>query len=231
MSTLSWILTGLFCVALALYILSLFKNFKIISGITSVLFIPLSCTPIILSLSDYLPDSYHIRFLSIIAVSCIAVSEFFIYFNFTKAMTYLGEFFYIASFLFWIQLYKTTFFIFRVSLSALITESVILFLLLVILLIYIRKQKPLFYLVKLFEYFSLGFLNFSAIITEINVSGHGYTVTFIIGSILLIIEYVLYTVQTTRPVEINRKIERAVRTSLITTAQIMLTLTGLLMIR
>lgn len=231
MNILSGILIGLFFLSLGLYILSMFKDIKIISSITSLLFLPLCCFPVIIGLSKYLPDSHHIRFLSVLAIIFITVSEFFIYFKIAKWMQIAGEALYIISFLFWIQLYKTTFYIFRVSTSALITEIVILTILLLILLIYIRRQKPVFYLVRITEFYGLGFLNFSAIITAINVSNKAYPVTFIIGSSLLIVEYLLFTVQTTRPVEINRKIERAVRTGLITTAEFFMTFTGLLMIR
>lgn len=231
MTVLSGILIGLFFLSLGLYVLSVLKDIKILSSISSLLFLPLCCFPVIIQLSNYLPDSHHIRFLSIFAIVFITISEAFIYFRIAKWMQIAGEVLYIISFLFWIQLYKTTFFIFRVSTSALVAEAVILTILLLILLIYIRKQKPVFYLIRIVEFYSLGFLNFSAIITSINVSNKAYPVTFVIGSALLIIEYILFSVQTTRPVEINRKIERAVRTGLITTAEFLMTFTGLLMIR
>lgn len=231
MNILSGILLCLLAASIGLYVLSFFKNLSFVTGITSVLLIPLSCFPIIIGLNNYLPDSHHIKFLSTIAIILISVSEFFIYFNITKWMKITGEILYIFSLLGWIQLYKTTFYLFRISTSSIITEVVILSILLLILLIYIRKQDTLFYILKISEFAGLGLLNFSSIITMSHISGKLYPVTFFIATVLFILEYIIFTIQTTRPVEINRKIERGVRTGLITFAQILMTLTGLLMIK
>ena len=229
MNITSIILLSILAICIILYILSFIKNWKIISGITSLFFIPLTCIPIILALNSYLPDSYRLRLLSILAITFISLSELFIYFNFTKGTNIAGELLYICSFLVWIRLYKTTYYVFNFTTTSTIIEGTILLALILSLFIYIGKQKLTTYLLRLFQFAGLGFLNYCGLLTISNVH-RAYGYTLFIGSLFMLLEFFLFSVQTTKPVEINRKIEKLIRTLLMTSSEILITLTGLLMI-
>lgn len=229
MNIISTVLLSLLGICILLYVLSFIKNWKLITGITSIFFIPLTCIPIILALNSYLPDSYRLRLLSILAIVFISISELFIYFSFTKATTVAGEFFYIISFLIWIRLYKTTYYVFNISTFSLIIEGIILLILILSLFIYLGKQKFVTYPLRLFQFAGLGFLNYCGLLTISNVH-RAYGYTLFIGSFVMMLEFFLFSVQTTKPVEINRKFEKLIRTVLMTSSEILITLTGLLMI-
>lgn len=229
MNIASVILLSLLGISIVLYVVAFIKKWKIITGITSLIFVPLSCIPIILALNSYLPDSYHLRNLSILAIACISISEFFIYCRFTKEMTYIGELFYIFSFLIWIRLYKTTYYVFKISYLSLLIEGIILAILILALLIYLGKQKLLTISLRIFQFAGLGYINYCGILTILNVhKAYGYTL--FIGSLFMMLEFFLYSIQTTKPVEINRDFEKLIRTILMSSSEILITLTGLLMV-
>lgn len=223
------VLLSLLSISIILYIISLIKNWKIPLGITSNLFIPLACTPAIIALSEYLPDSYHLRFLSIVAVALISVSEVFIYFRFYNFMTIPGEFLYTLSIIAWICLYKSTFYVFKATNLSLIIEGSILLIILFALLIYLKPQHFFKCLLRAFQLGALGFVNYCGLLTLLN-TNKNYGYTLFIGSTLMIFEFIFYSVQTTKPVKINRKVERLIRTSLITSAEVLITVTGYFMI-
>ncbi|MCQ2589172.1 MAG: hypothetical protein MJ179_01995 [Treponema sp.] len=229
MNIASVILLSLLAVSFALYITALIKDWKILLGITSFLFIPLCCTPVILSLNNFLPDAYNLRTYIIVAISLISVSELFIYFRFRKELAIPGEILYTLSFLMWINIYKSTFYVFRTTKLSLIIEVVVLLIILLGLFIYLGKLPLYKYLVKIFQLAGLGYLNYCGLVTIIN-TNKNYGYTLFIGAFLMIVEFVIYSVETTKPVKVNKKIQRLIRTSIITVAEFLITITGLLMI-
>lgn len=226
-----WTFAFLFFATLAFYIYNSFKANLKMQKISSLFLIPFASLPIIISLNKYLPDSSHIRFLSIMALIFIVISN--VLFTLEKKITYyVSEVFFALNIFMWIQLYKTTFYIFKFSLSSMIVLVLFHSLLLFLLLVYIRKKSNAFVLIRIFIFYSLSFLNFSALISAKNINHNAYTFTFLIATILFIIFYILYCIQCARPSqEIKKSVIHVIRTALFSTSQILMMLTGLLMIR
>ena len=230
MILIDWILLGLLLVSILLYVIANIKKIKYMDGISALFFIPLSCFLLIRLLHNYLPDSKHIITISIFAVFFISVREFFVWFNFHKLMKYVAHGLYILSLISWIQLYKTTFYIYRPVAIWTIIVTLIFAVLFVFLTIMIGKENKKYALYSILPFILTGYLNYSAIISHINC--HDFSsIILIAGTILLTADYIFFSIQTNKPIEINGKLERIIRILLITAAEICMTATGLLMIK
>lgn len=230
MIVIDWILLGLLFTAILLYVIANIKKIKYLDGITALFFIPLSCSFIIRLLNNYLPDSNHILFISCFAVTFISLREFFIWFNFHRLMKYASQGLYLLNLISWIQLYKTTFYIYRPSAIWTLIVIVLFAALFGFLCIMMGKDKLKYALTCIVPFILIGYLNYSAVISHINLHDFS-TVVLLAGTLLLAADFVFYSIQTTKPIEINRKLEHALRIGLITLAQFFITASGLFMIK
>jgi hypothetical protein len=106
----------------------------------------------------------------------------------------------------------------------------IYFVILVLLLIICGKNKIGTYMSILIGYASVILLNYSAIITWI-FSKREYAVFLTTGTTILLLSFILYEKQKTKPWKINERIELIIRTLLITCAEALITASTIFMIR
>lgn len=230
MILIDWILLGLLIVSILLYIIANIKKVKYLDGISALFFIPASCSLIIRLLNNYEPDSNHIIFISCFAVIFISLREFFIWFNIHRIMKYVSQALYVLNLISWIQLYKTTFYIYHTNGLWTLIVILIFALLYGFLSIMIGKDNYKISLTAIIPFILIGYLNYSAVISYINLHDLS-TIVLLAGTILLIADFIFFTIQTTKPVEMNRKLEHTLRIALITLAQFCITSSGLLMIK
>lgn len=227
-----WFLLGFFVLSVLIYIISNVKKIKYLDGICGLFFIPTSCFFIIRLLNNYLPDSRHIIFISTIAIIFISLRELLIWFKIPrlqKIFTIIEEFLYIANIFTWIQLYKTTFYIYRTNGLCTLIVIVLFVFLFGFMCLMIGKNNFKYSLKALISFFLIGYLNYCAIISYINCHDI-YAIILIIGTLLLLCDVIFFSIQTIKPFEINIKLEKIIRVILITSSQFLITTSGLLMI-
>lgn len=229
MNTFNIIMLSALAVCVIVYLVAFIKSWKIVNFITALLFFPCSCLPLIFSLNKYLPDSFHLRFLSLIALILIFICEILRFFDKHEKVVLAGEVFYILSLFIWMQLFKTTFYVFNISSVSLLIEAVILVVLFLTLIIYIGKQNVLNYPIRLFQIGQIGFINYCGLLTILNVS-HLYGYAIFAGSLLLMAEYFFSSIRAIKPLKMSEKTERLIRRILISLSQVLLCLSSLLMV-
>lgn len=230
METLGWIFLGLLTVSLFLFIFGSIKNWGIMIKISRIFIVPFSCGIILLFLKQLFPDSRHIFFLTTIALIFISLCELCFSFENLKFFRYFGRFLFLLSNAAWIELFISTFYIYRPAQWMNILFGSIYFVLLVLTLIICGKNKIGTYFTILTGYASVILLNYSAIITWI-FSKREYAIFLTAGTTILLISFILYEKQKTNPWKINEKIELIIRTLLITCAEVMITTSTIFMIR
>jgi hypothetical protein len=128
MTVLNWIFIGLLVVDITLIIISIIKNISLMEKICYAAFFPISVVHFPLLLTNYMPDSFHTIISSIIALSFITVAYCcYIFFSFKKPAYFLLG----VGILFWCELFRTVFYIYRMPNWA-ITMIVIIYILLLI---------------------------------------------------------------------------------------------------
>ncbi len=230
MELISWIFLGLLVVSLFLFILGSIKNWGIMIKVSRIFILPFSCVIILLLLKDFFPDSKHIFFLTSIALGLISLCELCFSFENLKFFKYFGRFLFLLSNAVWIELFISTFYIYRPAQWMNIVFGCIYFVILVLLLIICGKNKIGTYLSILIGYASLILLNYSAIITWI-FSKREYAAFLTAGTTILLLSFILYEKQKTKPWKINARIELIIRTLLVTCAQALITASTIFMIR
>lgn len=230
METLGWIFLGLLVVSLFLFILGTIKNWGILIKISRIFILPFSCVIILLHLKDFFPDSKHIFFLTTIALIFISLCELCFSFENLKFFRYFGRFLFLLSNAAWIELFISTFYIYRPAQWMNILFGSIYFVILVLLLIICGKNKIGTYFSILIGYASVILLNYSAIITWI-FSKREYAAFLTAGTTILLLSFIFYEKQKTKPWKINDRIELIIRTLLITYAQALITASTIFMIR
>ncbi len=230
METLGWIFLGLLTVSLFLFILGSIKNWEIMIKISRIFIVPFTCVIILLFLKQLFPDSRHIFFLTTIALTLISLCELCFSFESLKFFRYFGRFLFLLSNAAWIELFISTFYIYRPAQWMNILFAGIYFVILVLLLIICGKNKIGTYMSILIGYASVILLNYSAIITWI-FSKREYAVFLTTGTTILLLSFILYEKQKTKPWKINERIELIIRTLLITCAEALITASTIFMIR
>lgn len=233
MTVICWISLGLFTVAVFLFIFGIIKDFKILANISRFFIIPTSNVIAFSLLLDSFPDARHIFFLSSIALSLIIISEFCFIFEKLPFFNYTAKLFFIASSIFWIELYKSTFFIYTIPLWINITAGSIYFIFYIFHCICCLKKPLHFYLGVLIMLSPLVLLNYSALITLI-FSRKLYSMLLFTGTLLLILSYSFYSIHNSinkTNKAINQKLFILVRVISLVIAEAMINYSGLLMIR
>jgi len=229
METITWIFTGLLVISLFLFILSMVKNWTILNKISKCFIMPFVACMLIMLIKTKLPVSRHILFLSLIALSLVSISEVFLTFDNIKPLLFIGKLIFFISLLPWIELYISTFYIFKVAGWSIILAAIIYLVILIFTMILTGKNKFITYLELTLAVLAGSFLNFTAIISM----SFDFRLNYILltaGTSFLLISILFYFKQNTKPFKMNKKLEVILRLVFLITAQVLIAISGLLMI-
>ena len=109
MTLTQWILLSLIIITIALLIIASIKKILPLKKVCDCLTLPLIGSFIILQLTKYLPDSYHIILTSIFAFSLVTISSAFLAFEKILILRLLGRIASLANILCWSIFYKAIF--------------------------------------------------------------------------------------------------------------------------
>ena len=167
MGTICLILCGLIFISLLIYFIFLFvKKIEIIQYISSIFPILLTGVLNLIFLYSNIPDSYHIIKLSAIAFTLASVTQILSSFVNNKKAKIAEGLLFSLSLCGWIALYKSVFCIFRVPVWVnIIAGCTYLVLILLLFLIFIKKQTFLFYLFAVLSLLLVSFLHYCAFIS------------------------------------------------------------------
>lgn len=153
MTLTNWILLAAFLLNIGLLITANIKQLIILQKTCACLTFPIAGTLITLQLSLYLPDSFHIILISIIAFSLVCLSTAFLAFERIKILRVLGRITSLGNIVCWLHLYSSIFKIHSVPVWLYILFIFIYAAILVATCIISGKQE-----LKNYGFFSLSFL-------------------------------------------------------------------------
>ena len=125
MTIANWILLSLIIITAGLLIFAYIKKIMILQKICACCIIPLFGILNILLLSHYLPDSLHIMKITITVLTLVTISTIFITFENIKSLRVFGRIIVLTSILCWLSLYRTIFYIHKVSLWLILLMCII----------------------------------------------------------------------------------------------------------
>ena len=149
----NWILLAFLIINSGLLIFAGIKKIFLLQKTCACLTLPLAGTLIILLLTHYLPDSFHIIVVSIIAFSLISISTAFLAFEKIKTLRILGRLASLGNTVCWIFLYRSIFKIHSVPAWFCILTACLYLAVIIASCVYSGKQDPKFY-----GAFATGFL-------------------------------------------------------------------------
>lgn len=230
MNTIIWVCIGIITIALVLYIIGAIKNIPLMQSIPEVFLLPAAAAIVISLLNDYLPDASHIFRISIMAIVTIAISQIFAIFDKIKLCRQASLILILINTIIWINLYGTTFYIYYVYRTTMIIAALIYAVIFGIVILHLKPFSKEILLKFAVFYFPAAFLNFCGFITMIH-SRRSYSYFLFIGSIFLMLFIIFETFKVANVLKFNERIQKIVRTILLTAAQTLITASGLLMIR
>ncbi len=230
MNTIIWVCIGIITIALVLYIIGAIKNITLLQSIPEVFIYPAIATIIISLLDNYMPDASHIYRISIMAVLTVAVSLIFAIFEKIKICRQISLVMLLLNTILWINLYGTTFYIYYVYRTTMVIASIVYALVFLIVILHLRPFSKELLLKSAIFYIPAAFLNFCGIVTMTH-SRRSYSYVLAAGAIFLMLLFIFETFKAGKVLKINERVQRIVRTILLTAAQALITASGLLMIR
>lgn len=167
MNIFCWILCGLIIVSILVYLFFTFiKQVKMVQDISSIVPIILAEIVNILFLLSFVPDSYHILKLSTLAFSFASIAQFLSTFITNKKGNIAMGLSFLLSLFFWIILYKSVFYIYRVPVWInIIAASSYFVIFLLLFLIFIKKQNSTFYVFAILSVILVSFLHYCAFVS------------------------------------------------------------------
>lgn len=228
MNVYTWIFAGLLGVALLLYIIGLVQRIGPLEKVARVLFVPFLGSMILSMLTEYLPDSYHIMFISAFAFGAAVIFMLLTIRDKSIFIKAAENFFYIANQFLWQLLIVSVYRIYRVPQWLFIIAGAVYFAGLVVIFIFIKKQSFLKYASGIILYaFStiLGITTLVSLIYEKRL----FAVMMFLSSLVFMFGTVLTIFQKTRPFAITEKTEKLLITITVVTANALFGVGALLM--
>ena len=228
MNVYTWIFTGLLLVDLILYIVGLGKNVALMEKICRGLFIPLIAGIVLSILSEYLPDSHHIIFISSFA---FFTSSLFVLASLkekNKFFKFAEHFLFIITEVLWLLLIISVYRIYRVPQLFFILTGIVFIAGFVVICFFIKKQEPVKYAAALIQYFFSAALCTTALVSLIY-EKRAFAILIFTGSLTILCHVIFEIFQRTRPFAINKKTEKFVVTILSVLAQTLMGVGGILM--
>ena len=113
MTTINWIFLSIIFISLLLYLIALIKKNSLMAKISSAFTIPFIALLNLSLLYNYLPDSRHIILTTIIAMSLVTISQILFLFENNIHARIAGRIAFILSTCVWMEIYRATYYIYR----------------------------------------------------------------------------------------------------------------------
>ena len=207
MNVITWIISSLLLVNLILYIVGQVQRIRALEKVARGLFVPFIAGIIHSILALYLPDSYHIMFISSFAFGAAAVFMLLTLGDKNKFLKSTEEFFYVLTQLFWLLLIISVYRIFNVPQWLFIISGAVYFAGFIVICIFIKKQSFAKYASAIILYVistALGITSLVSLIYEKRL----FALLMLLGTLVFMAGTVLTIFQKTRPFEISEKVEK-----------------------
>lgn len=228
MNIYTWIFTSLIAVDLILYILGMGKNILALEKVARCLFVPFISGIIHSILAVYLPDSYHIMFISSFAFVATIIYVLFTLGDKNKFLKVAEELFYSASQVIWLLLIISVYRIFRIPHWVFIIAGIFYFAGFIVICIFIKKQTFFKYASSFILYAFPVLLGVTTLISMIY-EKRLFAVIMFISSLVFMFGTVFMIFQNTRPFAIREKAEKFLYTITIVLATALMGTGALLM--
>lgn len=228
MNIYTWIFSSLLGVNLILYIVGQIQRIRALEKTARGLFVPFLAGIILSILALYLPDSYHIMFISSFAFGAAAVFMLLILGDKNKFIKSTEEFFYALLQLLWLLLIISVYRIFKVPQWLFIISGAVYFAGFIVICIFIKKQSFAKYVSAIILYVvsaALGITSLVSLIYEKRL----FAVMMFISSLVFMFGTVLTIFQKTRPFAITEKTEKLLITIAVVTANALFGVGAILM--
>ncbi len=228
MNIYTWIFTGLLGVDLILYIVGQVRRIRALEKTARCLFVPFTGSLILSILTSYLPDSYHIMFISVFAFGAAAVFMLLTLGDKNTFIHLAEEFFYVITQCIWLLLIVSVYRIFKIPQWLFIISGSVYFAGFIVICFFIKKQSFAKYFSAIVMYAvstALGITTLISLIYEKRL----YAVLMLLGSLVYMFGTVLIIFQKTRPFDMSEKIEKLLITITVVTATALLGTGALLM--
>ena len=228
MNVYTWIFTGLLGVSLLLYIIGQVQRIGALEKTARALFVPFSGSLILSILTSYLPDSYHIMFISAFAFVAAIIFMLFTLKDKNRFIKAAENFFYIVNQVLWLLLIVSVYRIFKIPQWLFIITGTLYFAGFVVILIFIKKQNFLKYVSSFILYVfstAIGITTLISLIYEKRL----FAVMMLLSSLVFMFGTVLTIFQKTHPFAITEKTEKFLITITVVTANALFGVGALLM--
>lgn len=229
MNSICWVFISILVITLALYVVGTVLNITLLQKISEIFFVPCAGGIVIVLLQNYLPDANHIIRVTITALAFLFLAQIaavFENFNISRIISY---YLFLANIITWLDLYITTFYIYYVFYYVIAIAAACYTVYLLIMLIHCRKQKKSWFIGDLIFYIPAALINFCAIITLVH-SRRSYSYLLTAGTGLLILLITMEAFKMAGVLKFSEKIQHIIKTALLSSSQILITVSGLLMI-
>ena len=206
MNIYTWIFAGLLGVDLILYIVGMVKKINTLEKVARVLFMPFTVGIIHSILAAYLPDSYHIMFISSFAFGTAVIFMLLTLADKKQFVRKTKEFLYGITQVIWLLLIVSVFRIYRIPQWLFIISGTVYFAGFVVICIFIKKQSFARYFSAILMYLfstALGITTLVSLIYEKRL----FAVLMFISSLVYMFGTVLIIFQKNRPFAISEKTE------------------------
>ena len=164
MTIADWILLALLIINCGLIITGNLKKIIILQKTCVCLTLPLAGTLIILRLTKYLPDSFHIIIISVFALTLVSISTAFLAFEKIRTLRILGRIASLGNTFCWIILYRSIFKIHSIPAWFCILMTVLYTGFIAVSCVFSGKQEPKFYAAFVISFLLAAYLHFCSLI-------------------------------------------------------------------
>lgn len=217
MNIYTWIFAGLLGVDLILYIIGQVQRIRALEKVVRGLLVPFLAAIIHSILAVYLPDSYHIMFISSFAFFAAIIFMLCTLGDKNRFVKLTEEFFYVIAQCTWLLLIVSVYRIFKVPQWLFIISGVVYFAGFIVICIFIKKQSFAKYASALILYAvstAFGITTLVSLIYEKRL----FAVLMLLGTLVYMFGTVFIIFQKTRPFDITEKVEKLLFTITVVTA-------------
>ena len=228
MNIYTWIFAGLLGVDLILYIIGQVQRIRALEKVARGLLVPFLAAIIHSILAVYLPDSYHIMFISSFAFFAAIIFMLCTLGDKNRFVKLTEEFFYVIAQCTWLLLIVSVYRIFKVPQWLFIISGAVYFAGFIVICIFIKKQTPVKYAAAITQYLFTAVFGTTALISLVY-EKRVFGILIFCGALVNICHVIFEIFQRTRPFAISEKTEKIVITILTTGAQALLGAGAILM--
>ena len=227
MTIATWILLSALAIILILLVISHILKKTLMQKITECLMIPVFGAFTVLLLRNYIPDSLHLIKVTIIALSLATISTIFLSLEKIKLLRIFGRILILANVFCWITLYRTVFFIHKVTLWLTILMSCIYLAGTISAIILSGKQEIKFYILFALSFALSAYLHFCSLIF-LCFETRGNSILLFAGTTLFAGLTAFHFINQAK---LNFKHAGVIRYSLMLASQVLIACSNVLMIR